>query len=177
MSVPNAQFIGVPVTNGWELYDSVNRFLCSEANALDQRHWDKWLALFADDVEYWVPAWDSEFDLTTDPATEVSLIYIRSKIEIEDRLWRFTSGQSAASVPLPRTVHYISNIEIVDAKRDLVDVRAKWLTHAYRFKESHFFGGHCEYTLRRQGVDYLIQRKKSILVNDRPVATVDLYHL
>jgi len=166
----------VSALSSWELYEAVHRFLCREGDALDQQRWDDWLALFADDVEYWVPAWDSEFDLTQDPKREVSLIYIRSKTEIGDRLWRFTSGQSAASVPLPRTVHHLTNVELVGVAADQVQVRAKWFTHAYRFRESQFFGGHSEYTLRRQADGFLIQRKKSVLVNDRPVATVDLYH-
>ena len=158
------------------LWVRVQRFLCREADAVDMRRWTEWLSLFAEDVEYWVPAWDSEFDLTSDPMSEVSLIYLTSKADIADRLWRFTSGQSAASVPLPRTVHHVTNVEVVAVDGDLVKVRGKWLTHAYRFRESSFLGGYCEYVLRVDGDSFLIQKKKSILVNDRPVMAVDLFH-
>lgn len=160
----------------WSLWVRVQRFLCRESDAVDMRRWTEWLSLFADDIEYWVPAWDSEFDLTNDPKSEVSLIYLTSKADIEDRLWRFTSGQSAASVPLPRTVHHITNVEVCDVDGDLVKVRGKWLTHAYRFRESVLFGGHCEYVLRVVDDSFLIKKKKSVLINDRPVVAIDLYH-
>ncbi len=39
----------------------------SEALAIDERRWDDWLAHFADDCVFWVPAWRSESELTTDP--------------------------------------------------------------------------------------------------------------
>lgn len=160
----------------WPLWVRVQRFLCRESDAVDMRRWTEWLSLFADDVEYWVPAWDSEFELTSNPKSEVSLIYLTSKAEVADRLWRFTSGQSAASVPLPRTVHHVTNVELVEAADELVKVRGKWLTHAYRFRESSIFGGYCEYVLRIDGDSFVIKKKKSILVNDRPVMAVDLYH-
>jgi 3-phenylpropionate/cinnamic acid dioxygenase small subunit len=160
----------------WSLWMRVQQLLCRESDAVDMQRWDEWLSLFADDVEYWVPAWDSEFDLTTDPMSEVSLIYITSKADIADRLWRFTSGQSAASVPLPRTVHHVTNVDVVGVSGELVKVRGKWLTHAYRFRESTVFGGYCEYVLRNDRDNFVIQKKKSVLVNDRPIMAVDLYH-
>lgn len=162
--------------SAWPLWVRVQRFLCRESDAVDMRRWTEWLSLFADDVEYWVPAWDSEFELTSNPKSEVSLIYITSKTEIEDRLWRFTSGQSAASVPLPRTVHYVTNVDLIEATDEVVKVRGKWLTHAYRFNELSIFGGYCEYVLQVDGGSFLIKKKKSILVNDRPAMAVDLYH-
>lgn len=162
--------------SAWALWVRVQRFLCREADAVDMQRWSEWLSLFTDDVEYWVPAWDSEHEITNNPKTEVSLIYLTGKAAIADRLWRFTSGQSAASVPLPRTVHHVTNVVVTEVTDEIVSVRGKWLTHTYRFKESSIFGGHCEYELQIDGDIFLIRKKKSILVNDRPVMAVDLYH-
>lgn len=162
--------------SAWALWVRVQRFLCREADTVDMQRWSEWITLFADEVEYWVPAWESEFEITNNHNTEVSLVYLNGKDAIKDRLWRFTSGRSAASVPLPRTVHHVTNVEVIEATDEVVKVRTKWMTHAYRFKESLIFGGHCEYDLQIVQDSFLISRKKSILVNDRPVMAVDLYH-
>ncbi|MBL4622222.1 MAG: hypothetical protein JKY89_07470 [Immundisolibacteraceae bacterium] len=47
----------------------------SEGRLVDLREWDAWLDLFQEDAEYWVPAWNGEFEYTVDPDGEISLIY------------------------------------------------------------------------------------------------------
>ena len=37
-----------------------------EADSLDERRWDDWLALFLPDCEYWMPMWETEEALNTD---------------------------------------------------------------------------------------------------------------
>ena len=36
----------------------VEAFLYAEARALDDRDWDTWLAFYAPDASFWMPAWD-----------------------------------------------------------------------------------------------------------------------
>jgi len=31
-----------------------------EARLLDEQRWDDWLALYAEDCEYWMPAWKAD---------------------------------------------------------------------------------------------------------------------
>jgi 3-phenylpropionate/cinnamic acid dioxygenase small subunit len=161
----------------WELHEKIASFLYREGDLLDRRQWQDWLALFTPDVEYWVPAWDSDSYVTQDPKREVSLFFIEGRKTLEYRVWRFTSGESAASVPLPRTAHHVTNIEVTDEKDGLVFAKAKWLTHAYKKQEQAFFGGSSEYALLPQGDSFLIKRKKSIMINDVVNIAVDLYHL
>ena len=40
------------------------QFLYQEARYLDDRDWDAWLALYAPDVEFWMPSWDDDDTLT-----------------------------------------------------------------------------------------------------------------
>lgn len=54
---------------------AVSRFIGQEAMALDDKDWDAWLALYHEEAEYWVPAWDDHERPTADPQNEVSLIY------------------------------------------------------------------------------------------------------
>jgi len=77
--------------------------LHDEGLCLDERRWDDWLALYVEDAVYWVPAWKSENETTTDPARELSLIYYQGRGGLEDRIWRLKSGLSVAANPLRRT--------------------------------------------------------------------------
>jgi len=44
----------------------VQDLIYSELRFLDDQDWDKWLSLFDEGVEFWVPAWDSEHEMTVD---------------------------------------------------------------------------------------------------------------
>jgi 3-phenylpropionate/cinnamic acid dioxygenase small subunit len=153
--------------------------LYREARLLDARAWDEWLALYAEDCVYWVPAWDSEHELTTDPERELSLIYYASRAGLEDRVWRIRSGKSVASMPLPRTTHMIGNIELLRASTAQMELHSAWTTHVYltKRKEHRMFFGTAEHTLRRVGDAWLIARKKITLVNDTVPTMVDVYCL
>ena len=77
---------------------------------LDEQRWDEWIALFAPDCEYWVPAWLSEGTLATDPQREMSHIYYANRQGLEDRIVRIRSGRSPASTPMPRTAHLVTGV-------------------------------------------------------------------
>src|SRR5690606_22133514 len=106
------------------LLTSVTDLLFAEAAALDEKRWDDWLTLFAEDVEYWVPAWDSEHEQTNDPNTEISFIYYDGRSGLEDRVYRLRLNQSSASIPLPRTCHQVTNIRARLQPDDTCEVKA-----------------------------------------------------
>lgn len=155
----------------------VERFIFDEAALVDQRRWSDWLNLFTEDMVYWAPSWADEAELTTDPEAEVSIVYMSSRKELEHRIWRFTSGESPASHPLPRTNHLVSNVRILDETPDMVVAASNWLTQCYRNKEQFFYGGYYEHTLLRTGDGFRIRAKKVILLNDVVLGYVDVYHL
>ena len=43
------------------------RVLFEEARALDEQRFEDWLAMYADDAIFWVPAWTDDNRLTDDP--------------------------------------------------------------------------------------------------------------
>ena len=49
--------------------EDVRQFLYREARVLDDKEWESWLALYAPDAEYWMPSWDDDDQLVTDPQT------------------------------------------------------------------------------------------------------------
>ena len=155
----------------------VSELLYREAALLDERRWDDWLALFTEDCEYWIPAWKNEHELTCDPSREVSLIYFNRRARLEERVSRIRSGQSAASMPLPRTQHVVTNVVVADVAADAVAVRANWQVHAYRHQATETLYGSYEYRLARSGDGWRIRRKKIVLVNDVINTVLDIYHV
>ena len=41
--------------------------IIAEGEYLDKKKWAAWLNLYTEDAEYWLPAWDEEHSLTSDP--------------------------------------------------------------------------------------------------------------
>lgn len=151
-----------------------------EARYLDERRWDDWLALFHAQAVFWVPAWKSEDRPTEDPANEVSLIYLSSRVQIGERIARVRSRRSAASTPLPRTAHALSNIQLGDDDAgDAATIFAVNATHLFdvRRREQHVLVGRCEYRMEQDRGDWRIRMKKVTLLNDYISTIIDFYSL
>jgi 3-phenylpropionate/cinnamic acid dioxygenase small subunit len=157
---------------------AASELLFREALALDEQRFDDWLALYHEDAEFWVPAWKSESEPTGDPETEVSLIYSASRVDLQERAWRARSGRSVASVPLPRTAHIVSNILLApNEDPGTIEVRSLATTHMFNVKrrEQKVFFARVHHQLVKAGGNWLIRRKKIILLNDYLPTMLDFY--
>ena len=157
-----------------------SELLYREAAYLDERRWDEWVALFTPDVEFWVPSWTAEGMLTTNPQTELSLMYFAGRGGLEDRIVRIRSGRSPAALPLPRTTHLVSNILLLEPpQKERLRLRSSWSCHAFfpLMETSHTFFGRAEYELTLRDQSWLIAKKKTILENDRIPMAIDVYCL
>lgn len=100
--------------------------LYREAEYLDESRWDDWLDLYAEDACFWIPAWKNETETTTDPESELSLVYYKGRNNLADRVWRVRSGQSVASTPRIRAVHLITNVRLVAADTTTARIAANF---------------------------------------------------
>jgi benzoate/toluate 1,2-dioxygenase beta subunit len=158
--------------------EEVRQFLFHEARLLDDKEWDAWLSCYAPDAEFWMPSWDDDETLTTDPQTEISLIYYAHRGGLEDRVFRIkTDRSSATSLPEPRTSHNISNVELLEQTAAICKVRFNWLTCSFRYKTVDTYFGTSFYTVDTTGAQPVITNKKVILKNDYIHHVVDIYHL
>jgi benzoate/toluate 1,2-dioxygenase subunit beta len=158
--------------------EDIRAFLYREARLLDDRQWDAWLELYAPDVEFWMPCWDDDDRLTTDPQSEVSLIWYGHKGGLEDRIFRIkTERSSATSLPEPRTSHNIANVEVLEQTRDQCRLRFNWSTYSYRYKTADVYFGASFYTLVVRDGRPMIKNKKVILKNDCIHHVIDIYHI
>jgi 3-phenylpropionate/cinnamic acid dioxygenase small subunit len=159
------------------LLHDVSDLLYREGAYLDAQRWDEWLALYTEDCEFWMPAWDGDHELTTDPKSQMSLIYYDSRVGLEERIVRIRSGLSAASTPLPRTSHMVTNVRLGERAGNELVLDAQWQTSAFRNQESQTFYGRYEYKLRAVNGTWRIARKKIILLNDVITTALDIYHI
>src|SRR5258708_12132568 len=106
----------------------VEAFLYAEARALDDRDWDTWLAFYAPDASFWMPAWDDNDGLVEDPQAEISLIYYARRSGLEDRVFPIKTERPSASTPEPRTYHNISNPEILSPTSTQINLPSNYLT-------------------------------------------------
>jgi benzoate/toluate 1,2-dioxygenase subunit beta len=158
-------------------YEAIQAFLFQEARAQGEKRWADWLACYADDVEFFMPSWDDDDKLTTDPQNEVSLIYYPSKQGLEDRVFRIETERSSASTPDTRYNRAISNIEILSQDDKACEVCFHWTTHSVRYDITDVYFGTSRYKLDTSGPKPLIKKKYVVLKNDRVHHMLDVYHI
>jgi 3-phenylpropionate/cinnamic acid dioxygenase small subunit len=153
--------------------------LFREARHLDKGEWAAWVAMYQEDAVYWLPAWRDEYETTTDPQSEVSLIYHNTRVGLEERIARIESRKSITALPLPRTLHLIGNVELRAADAAHVETEASFAVHVYdpRTAKEHTRYGRYEHVLSTEQDGWRIARKKIILVNDRVPAVLDFYSI
>ena len=159
-------------------YETLQAFLHREARLLDDKRWDDWLQLYSPDAVFWMPAWDDDGNLTTDPQREISLIYYANRGGLEDRVFRIkTERSSATSLPEPRTSHNISNIEVLEQAGGVCKLRFNWITLSFRYKTTDTYFGTSFYTLDVSGDRPVIAEKTVVLKNDYIHHVIDIYHI
>ena len=153
--------------------------LYQEAAYLDERRWPEWLALYTEDAEFWVPAWDEDGSLTADHESQLSLIYYSNRAGLEDRVWRIQSGLSPATSPLMRSCHLITNVRLTTVSESHTHVSSHWQTHLYLPEKQHAFTyfGFYEHVLQMREEALRIAKKKIILLNDVVESVLDIYHV
>lgn len=139
----------------------ITSFLVREARLLDEQRFEDWLALFAPDGHYWVPAaWRQQ-----DPREHLS-IYYEDRDLLRARIMRLRHPRTETMRPPPRTVHLVSNVELeADSAPGCIDVRSAFVVVDYRLREQRTFAGHYRHTLQRAGVDFRIVLKRVDVLN------------
>jgi 3-phenylpropionate/cinnamic acid dioxygenase small subunit len=145
----------------WELQREVERFVYREGYLQDRHEYDAWEALWTDDGVYWIPANGDEID----PEREMSLVYDnRSRIAL--RIRQLHTGRRLAQQPKSNLVRVVSNVEVVSAAAEEVEVRANAIIFESTPRRDTIWGTRYEYVLRRIDGALRMARKKVMLVNN-----------
>jgi 3-phenylpropionate/cinnamic acid dioxygenase small subunit len=122
---------------GETLQRAIERFLYFEAELLDERRFEEWLALFADDATYEVPLRMTR-DRQAPQVSERGRLFADTKSTLEVRVRRLLSEYAWAEQPPSRTRHFVSNVRVKDLDAAAVSVRSNVLVYRNRAERSDF---------------------------------------
>jgi len=151
----------------------VAEFLYREAELLDERRFEEWLALFTDDCHYWMPLRRNV------PRDEPEREFSRAGVDVnwfdegKDTLTRrvrqILTGVHWAEEPPSRTCHVVANVQVLSAtpagpSPTELRVKSRFIVYRNRVEtETDFLVGKREDLLRRVDADWRIARRKIVL--------------
>ena len=144
----------------------IRRFVHHEARLIDERRFEEWLELFADDSRYWIPGTPGQTDAKSVP----SIIY-EDRALLHIRVKRLMHPRAYAALPTPRTMHVVGNLEIRDhdESTDQFRVSSNLLVVEHQAATTRTFAGHCEHILRRSDDGFIITLKRIDLIDSDAV--------
>ena len=155
------------------LQQEVEDFLCHEADLLDERRYEEWLALLTEDVRYWMPMRrnvkvdDLEREFTRE-GLDISW-FDEGKETLIRRVRQIQTGIHWAEEPVSRISHLISNIHLVEinpsaAEPAEVSVRCRFLVYRNRVEtETDILVGKREDLLRHINGEWKVAQRKILL--------------
>ena len=149
------------------------RFVKREARLIDEKRFDEWYALFAEDAHYWVPAAAGQ----SDPLLHNSLAY-EDKLLLQLRVERLKSDRAGSLHPEIRSLHVMQEPEV--EKRD--DARGEYLTRTpflyteTRGDAAQRYAATAWHTLVRSGEQLRIRLKRVDILNcDAALPSIQLF--
>ena len=140
---------------------AVERFLYRQAEILDEKRWDEWLALFAEDGHYWMPVTEDQED-----GEGVPNIFWENVNLMKMRIRRNNHPQAHSQAPENRLCHVVSNVivESEDPNGDVV-VRSRFHCAEYLRYDIRNFTGKYRHYLKKTPDGYRIALQRVDLVN------------
>lgn len=142
------------------LLAEIEQFLYREAWLLDTHRFTDWLALYAQDAIYWIPLEHNQKD-----ALETSSILHDDRTLLEIRVKQYTHPRAHARLPLTRTCHQVSNVQILESSAAELRIASTLMLIEYRQERQRTWGALVEHRLRRTQEGLLIAAKRIDLVN------------
>jgi 3-phenylpropionate/cinnamic acid dioxygenase small subunit len=155
------------------LTQEITDFLNREAELLDERRYEDWLALLTDDVRYWMPMrrnvkFGDEMREFTRESHDVAW-FDEGKETLTRRVKQILTGIHWAEEPASRISHLVTNVQLLGAEPsvaapDAVAVKSRFLIYRNRVEtETDILVGKREDRLVRAGEDWRIARRKIVL--------------
>jgi len=155
------------------LKQEIEEFLYREADLLDERRYEDWLALVAEDVRYWMPmrrnvkVGEAEREFTR-AGRDINW-FDEGKETLTRRVKQILTGMHWAEEPVSRISHMVSNVRLLEvnpsaAEPAEVTVRCRFLIYRNRVEtETDILVGRREDLLRRVDGQWQIARRKIVL--------------
>jgi 3-phenylpropionate/cinnamic acid dioxygenase small subunit len=140
----------------------LEEFIVHEARLLDERRFRDWMALFAEDGTYWVPAVPEQ----KSPFDQASLFYDDRDL-MKTRIDRLEHPRIHVQTPPSRTAHLVGNaiVEEADEANGEYVVGSTFIMVEYRDETQRVFAGRQRHRLRREGDSFRVVQKRVDLIN------------
>lgn len=150
------------------LKERVEDFFALEGELLDERRFDEWLELFAEDARYWMPlARNVAYNnLAAEYSREQqdAAWFDEDRKTLLQRVMQLKGGDHWAEEPFSRTTHITTNIRIESASETEVTVKSRFIVYVNRREsEVRLFVGKRVDVLRFAGDGFLIARRSIFL--------------
>lgn len=145
-----------------DLKAEAEAFLIEEARLLDAGRFDEWLALFAEDGFYWVPAAPGQ----ADPLNHLSIFY-EDKSVLAMRIRRLSHPRAFSALPAPRTAHIVGNVTAGRPADSGIDCecRSTVMVAEHRGGDRRLWAGQQTHRLRRTEAGLRIVLKRVDLID------------
>jgi 3-phenylpropionate/cinnamic acid dioxygenase small subunit len=155
------------------LKQEIEEFLYHEAELLDERRYEDWLKLIADDIRYWMPMRRNvkvgEHAREFTRADHDINWFDEGRETLDRRVRQIMTGIHWAEEPVSRITHIVSNVQLREATPSVGDaaevaVKSRFLVYRNRVEtETDILVGKREDRLRRVGESWQIAHRKIIL--------------
>ena len=138
-------------------------FVAAEAALLDAGRFDDWLALFAEDGDYWVPLLGAA---QADPHSHNSIAY-EDRMLLQLRVDRLKNPRAHSQHPRSHCQHVLqrSIVEHEDAATGDIALRTPFLYVEARGEDQVLLAGTCRHLLARTPDGFAIRQKRVDLLN------------
>lgn len=155
--------------NEWQTLREVELFLFQEAALADANQYDEWLALWTNELLYWVPCNGDDID----PKRTISIIYDDRNL-LENRIYRLGTKHAYAQRPKSRLSRLISNIVLEDYDpASGGSVSSRFTIVELRNDRQTLWSGRMRHILARQDGQLRISEKHVFLLNnDTPIGNI-----
>jgi biphenyl 2,3-dioxygenase beta subunit len=146
----------------------IERFLYREALLLDERRFDEWVELFADDLHYWMPVRRDKpqrADIGEFAGRGELAFFDETKDTMMRRVAKLHTGLAWAEEPPSRTRHLITNVDAEESdSAGEIRVYSNFIVYRTRLESKQdLFVGRREDLLRPHGDSWQIARRKILL--------------
>jgi 3-phenylpropionate/cinnamic acid dioxygenase small subunit len=151
------------------LHADVSDFLYREADLLDERRYEEWLDLLAEDYQYSVPlrmnvAFGETEEREDSRAGRDICWFDEGKDTVEMRVKQLMTGVHWAEEPVSRVSHMVTNIRLDEVSLPEVAISCRFIVYRNRVAdETDFLVGRRRDRLRRVGDSWQVVRRELLL--------------
>ena len=155
-----------------DLMREIEDFFYNEADLLDERDYDRWLELLAEDIVYWMPMRKnvSYSNRSNDITAENDVAWFHDdKDTLRKRVKQIQTGVHWADEPISRVSHLITNVRLAEpivslGEGEKTTTKCRFIVYRNRLEdETDLLVGRREDTLIRSSGSLKITRRKIIL--------------